>query len=454
MRRRIRLLPRSWTALLLAAVPVAAPVAAADRPLPQLPAPVSDGDFMATDPALVALGRLLFWDPVLSGNRNIACGTCHHPRFGTSDGVSLSMGEGGVGLGPERRADPADLPEQRIPRNAPALFNLGAREFTTLFHDGRIEADPARPNGLRTPLDDEMVQGFSGVLSAQTMFPVLAPDEMAGHYGENEISKAVRSGRLTGPGGAWDLIAARVAAIPAYRDAFTAAVPGIAAGRPIAFTDVSNAIAEFVAAEWRADDSPFDRALRGEAALDPAAARGMALFYGPAGCSACHAGAFQTDHGFHAMGTPQLGPGKTERFERSSRDEGRARVTGRAADFAAFGTPSLRNVTATAPYGHDGSHRDLDAFLRFHLDPVAGLDVYDRSQPILQPLEEKPVWAEMDDADERARVAAAVTVPPRALGEAEIADLLAFLASLTDATALAGRLGVPETVPSGLPVDR
>nr|WP_232829388.1 cytochrome c peroxidase [Tropicimonas sp. IMCC34043] len=409
---------------------------------------------MATDPAMVALGRLLFWDPVLSGNRNIACATCHHPRFGTSDGVSLSMGEGGIGLGPERRGDPADLPEQRIPRNAPALFNLGATAFTTLFHDGRIEADPAKPNGLRTPLDDEMVQGFSGVLSAQTMFPVLAPDEMAGHYGENDVSKAVRSGQLTGPGGAWDLIAARVAAIPAYRQGFEAALPEVAAGRPIAFTDISNAIAEFMAVEWRSDDSPFDSHLRGEAPLTGAAARGMALFYGPAGCSNCHSGPFQTDHGFHAMGVPQLGPGKAERFESHSRDEGRFRVTGRAEDFAAFRTPSLRNVIATAPYGHDGSHRDLTAFLRFHADPVAGLAGYDRAQPVLPPLESKPDWAEMDNPEERARLAAAVVTPPVVLSEAEIADLMAFLASLTDPVALSGRMGIPETVPSGLPVDR
>ena len=83
--------------------------------------------------------------------------------------------------------DPANPPEQRIPRNAQALWNLGAHEFTVLFHDGRIEVDETRPGGIRTPLAEDMVGGFATLLSAQTMFPVLSPDEMAGHYSENEI---------------------------------------------------------------------------------------------------------------------------------------------------------------------------------------------------------------------------------------------------------------------------
>ncbi|MEM7189177.1 MAG: cytochrome-c peroxidase, partial [Pseudomonadota bacterium] len=79
--------------------------------------------------ALAELGRDLFFDPILSGNRSVACATCHHPEFGTSDGVSLSIGDGGVGMGPERRVVAENLPEKRIPRNAQALFNLGYAEF-------------------------------------------------------------------------------------------------------------------------------------------------------------------------------------------------------------------------------------------------------------------------------------------------------------------------------------
>ncbi|MEO1745999.1 MAG: cytochrome-c peroxidase, partial [Pseudomonadota bacterium] len=133
-----------------------------------LPEPLSDTDFPLVNMAEVELGRLLYWDPILSGNKNISCGTCHHPSFGSGDGVALSLGEGGAGLGPKRVADPENMPEQHIPRNAPALWNLGAKQWTVLFHDGRIEVDLSQPSGLRTPLGTEMTTGFDNLLSAQT----------------------------------------------------------------------------------------------------------------------------------------------------------------------------------------------------------------------------------------------------------------------------------------------
>lgn len=432
-------------ALLFTALPAAAQIA--------LPSPVTDADFRQIESARAELGQLLFYDKVISGNRTIACATCHHPKFGTSDGQSLAFGEGGVGLGPERAVDPDNIPEQRIPRNAPALWNLGAHEFTRLFHDGRLEKDDTRPSGLRTPLEDEMVMGFSSILSAQNMFPVLSGDEMAGHYEENEISTAVRQGIITAPGGAWDRIAARVESIPEYRALYDKAAPETV-GRKLMFSDVSNMIADFVAFEFRADDTPYDRYLRGEGTLSAEATAGMDLFYGRAGCADCHSGKFQTDHDFHAMGEPQLGPGKSERFERHQKDIGRMRVTNDKADVYAFRTPSLRNVTLTSPYGHAGAHADLAAFLRFHADPVAGLKTY-QPQAVLPAFEPaKADWALLEGGKEYDAIAAAVSRAPVALSDAEIGQLIAFLKALESPTAMTGRLGVPETVPSGLPVDR
>ena len=419
-----------------------------------LPPPLTDADYAPLNMAEVRLGQLLFYDPILSGNRNISCASCHHPRFGTSDGLSLGLGEGATGLGADRRVGAENTPEQRIPRNSPALFNLGANTFTRLFHDGRIEADPARPSGLRTPMDEDMVTGFASVLSAQTMFPVLSPDEMAGHYNENEVAKAVRSGFITGPNGAWSRISARVAAIPEYQAAFEAAYPEIAAGRALDFTDISNAIAQFIAFEWRSDSSPFDAVLRGTATLAPQAAAGAELFYGKAGCSACHSGPFLTDQGFHAMAEPQLGPGKAERFESHSRDEGRFRVTGRAEDMFAFRTPSLRNVMLTGPWGHAGSHSDLRAFVAHHAARGEGLARYDRAGVLLPDLPNtKPDWVVMDTPEEMAQITQAAP-PGVRLTPAEVAQIIAFLETLTDPVAITGRLGIPERVPSGLPVDR
>ena len=402
-------------------------------------------DFAPVDPLRAKLGQLLFYDPILSGNKNISCGTCHHPDLGTGDGVSLSIGEGGIGLGPKRIIDAANVPEQRIPRNAPAMWNLGALEFQVMFHDGRLEADPNEPDGIRTPLGSEMTSGFDSVLSAQAMFPVLSPDEMAGHYSENEISQAVRLGVLSSEGGAWDLIAARVADIPAYQDEFAKVVPG----EEITFPLIANLVADFIRFEWRADNSLFDQAMKGEAELPEDAARGMALFYGDAGCASCHSGWFQTDHDFHAIGLPQIGPGKAARFESHAQDTGRMRVTGDPADAYAFRTPSLRNVTITAPYGHNGAYADLGDMIRHHANVEEAFASYDLAKAHL------PSFPGANDLramspDETSAILAANVLAPSALSDADISDLISFLESLEDP---AKRFGVPGTVPSGLPLD-
>lgn len=418
-----------------------------------LPAPATSADFRQPAPAEVRLGQLLFWDPILSGNRNIACGTCHNPAFATTDGVSLGLGEGASGLGVDRAAGAQNAPPRRIARNAPALFNLGAKEFVTLFQDGNVEADPTRPSGFRTALEDGALDGVANVLAAQILFPMLSPDEMAGHGEENEVASALRAGRISGAEGAMERIAARLRAIPEYRRLFAAAYPETATTREIRLADAANAIAAFVAVEWRADSAPFDAYLRGTADLPEAALQGVRLFYGQAGCATCHSGPFQTDHGFHAMGAPQLGPGKAEAFEINSRDTGRMRVTRRAEDAYAFRTPSLRMVTETGPWGHAGGHLDLAEFVAYHADPVAGIAGYvpQALLPRFDPA--KPDWAVMQSPAEREAIAAAVRTAPRALAPGEIAALMAFLASLTDRAALQGRLGIPLRVPSGLPVN-
>ncbi len=403
--------------------------------------------FVEPDLASAQLGQLLFYDPILSGNRNISCATCHHPKLGTSDGVSLGIGEGGVGLGSDRRLDPANLPEQRIPRNSPGLWNLGATQFTTFFHDGRLEADPSQPNGIRTPLGTHMRPGFKSALAAQAMFPVLSPDEMAGHYSENEVSKSVRLGLLTQEGGAWDLIAARVAEIPEYQHRFEEVAPGEA----ISFTAIANVIADFIAFEWRADNSPFDRAMRGEEDLPDEARQGMTLFYGKAGCSACHSGWLQTDQKFHSIALPQIGPGKAARFESHVRDDGRLRVTGDPEDAFAFRTPSLRNVTLTAPYGHNGAFSRLEDMVRHHLDPVTSLRRYAVDNATLPDWPQAQDHLALEDADHIDKIALSSDLSPVSLSDQEVRAILSFLTSLEDP---AERLGVPSQVPSGLAIDR
>jgi hypothetical protein len=118
------------------------------------PGPVTDSDFHKHGPAASArfeLGLKLFFDKLLSGNRNIASATCHHAMTDTGDWLSLPVGEGVRGLGPARNTGSgADAIHERGPRNAPPVFNPGSRTFTVMFHDGRLEQDPVHPSGFRT----------------------------------------------------------------------------------------------------------------------------------------------------------------------------------------------------------------------------------------------------------------------------------------------------------------
>ncbi|WP_380056825.1 cytochrome-c peroxidase [Falsihalocynthiibacter sp. SS001] len=424
---------------------LALPAAASDA------LPTANAVFPELEMESVELGQLLFYDPILSGNRNISCGTCHHPTLGTADGVSLGIGEGGGGLGIERKADHDNHPEERIPRNAPALWNLGASEFTVMFHDGRVEADESQPYGVRTPLGEEMVDGFKSVLAAQAMFPVLSADEMAGQYSENDVAKAVRMGQNSQEGGAWDILATRVAQIPEYRARFDNV---IGPETPIKYVDIANALADFIAFEWRSDESDFDRHLRGEAPLEGEALAGMELFYGEANCSTCHSGQFQTDHDFHAIAMPQLGPGKRAAFEDHARDTGRMGVTGRLEDAYAFRTPSLRNLSVTAPYGHAGSYSSLRDVVEHHYYPVAALENYAQELALLPKFDGADDWRIHLDSREVAEIAAASKLmPSNALTDADTDAILAFLASLEDTRDGKGRLGIPDSVPSGLPLD-
>ena len=431
----------------LIALFLASPIQAKDG-LPEC-APENPPVSIEDDRALIELGRDLFYDPILSGNKTVACATCHHSSLGTSDGVALSIGDGGIGLGTARKVDPDNAPEQRIPRNAQSLFNLGYAEFSVMFHDGRVEK---LENGMiRTPLGEMADTGPLSVLATQAMFPVLSPDEMAGHYSENPISEAVRRGVLTGLDGAHQLLANRVSGIEDYRNRFENL--GETAD-PLAYSSIAQALAAFMAFEWHADDSPFDRLIcRGES-LPPEAQTGMELFYGPAGCSACHSGRFQTDHGFHAIAMPQIGPGKAERFETHARDLGRKRVTGKAEDAHRFRTPSLRNVALTAPYGHAGAYPTLEAVVRHHLDPEVRLRAYDRRLVRLPELAGAEDFRILDAANEVDAIAQANELGPTALSDDEIAALIAFLEALTDAKAAKGRLGAPDQVPSGLLVPK
>ncbi|MGD8977836.1 MAG: cytochrome c peroxidase [Gammaproteobacteria bacterium] len=413
-------------------------------------------DGRVPDPAKVELGRLLFFDKVLSGNLNISCATCHHSLADTGDGLSLPIGEGGVGLGVTRDAGTgSDAVHERVPRNAPPVFMLGSIEVTRLFHDGRVEMDASFPSGFRSPAGHDLPDSLENILAAQAMFPVTSGAEMAGQTGENPVADQAGAGNLAGPGGVWDLLAGRLRSMSEYVDRF-GAVFGITAYQ-IRFAHAANAIAAFEIDAWRADRSAYDEFLNGNAKAKPfnkAENRGHRLFFGKAGCAGCHHGDLLSDMEFHAIAMPQIGPGKGNGASRHE-DWGRFLVTGNEADRFRFRTPPLRNVALTAPYGHAGAFQTLEEVVRHHLDPVASLHAYDCGSRTRLPSRADLDAVDcrvMDDPAAVAAIADANELPPVILTDREVDDLIAFLHALTDRSSMDLRRDVPPAVPSGLPL--
>lgn len=197
--------------------------------LPEAPAPADN----PTTGAKVALGRLLFYDPILSADHATACATCHSEIWGMSDGLALSVGVEGEGpTGPGR-----DGPHETR-RNAQTLWNVAHRE--RLFWDGRAAS-----------------------LEQQALDPIEHEDELGRASAEEAVVE--------------------IAAIEGYRALFEAAFPGEAIGvEPLA-----RALASFERS-FVADWGPYDRYVAGDAgALNPEARAGMFLF-AEAGCAGCH----------------------------------------------------------------------------------------------------------------------------------------------------------------------
>lgn len=372
-------------------------------------------------PELVRLGRQLFHDPILSGNRNIACATCHDPRFGTGDGRRLSIGEGGIGDGPER----AEGTGRVLARNAPPLFNAGDAALTTLFWDGRVRFDPATRTfetpepGLNgpTPALRTIAERLDSGLAAQALFPLTSPDEMMGQRGENEIADAPTRRD------AWERLMARIARTPELDARMRDAYPELAAGAPADIGHVARALSAFIRQQFAATETPFDRALRGDSqALSAQALRGAVLFLGPLGCARCHSGPLLTDLALRSAAVPQIGRDEADdwgAFPHVVRD---------VKALYAFRTPPLRNVRDTGPYMHDGAYATLEEVVAHYRAPAEALDRFSLTEQVS---DGAGTMLRVDrDAfrnELRKRVLSPPLSSPPRIGEAEARDLLELL---------------------------
>jgi cytochrome c peroxidase len=393
--------------------------------------------------AMIRLGEALFFDKILSGNRDTSCATCHHPLMHTSDDLSLPIGTGGHGLGTERVMG---TDRNFVPRNSPDVFNRAAPEWVTMFWDGRITGSPemgyANPAGMMLP------HGLNNVLAVQAMFPPTSIDEMRGNdddvtAADNELANLPDDD----PVAIWDGLMARLMNIPEYVTLFRNAYPHLSKNE-LGFQHAANAIAAYEADTWTFNDAPWDLYLAGDDdALTSDAKRGATLFYDKAQCVVCHSTNLFTDQEYHNIAVPQLGPGKDAD---KPLDFGRWHVTNNPQDKFAFRTPPLRNVTLTFPYMHNGAYPDLEAAVRHQLNPTAALQDYDPEnlrtelQKTCQ-VDESTIQAILETLDPLAKA-------PIDLNDSEVADLMAFLEALTSPSAVDLSNNIPEFVPSGLPV--
>ncbi len=417
-----------------------------------------------TAPAKVTLGRLLFWDKILSGNKNISCATCHLPQAATSDALSLSIGQGGTGM-MSSRIPPKDNQDQPIfvPRNSLDIFNRA--EFVTFFWDGRVMtrkgghffapvggSDARQKLKMWTPAAFSLPANLDSGLAAQAMFPPTSDTEMRGRYQENHLGNFERWDWLK----IWPGLISRILEFKEYRDLFQKAYPNTPQ-QELTFAHAANAIAAFEIDAFTLTDSPFDQYLRGNAtALSDLEKKGALLFYGKAKCAQCHSGKLMTDQIFHNRAVPQIGPGKGENLPAGGSDgtwdAGRGGVTGFTEYYYSFRTPPLRNVEKTGPWMHDGAFTSLEATVIHELDPIKSAQNYDPQSQLPTQYALTYRQAQMDT------IASLALTKPGAverisLNSNEFQQLIAFLKTLTSPS-LGELISItPKKVPSGLPVE-
>jgi parallel beta-helix repeat protein len=254
----------------------------------------------------VQLGRLLYFDPILSGANDVSCATCHHPDLGFADARGLSMGKGGKGLGAERTGGVS------VRRGAPSIWNATYNHLQ--FWDGRAKD-----------------------LEEQAGKPITDANEMA--EDPENLVKELKN-------------------IPEYVQLFDKAFKG-ANGSALTFDNVTNAVAAFERT-LTANNSPFDKYVKGDRnALTPAQVRGFNLFRsGRSRCFECHGLPTFANRDFKIVGVPEI--------EGQQADFGRFDVTKGDGNRYAFKVPTLRNVALNAPYMHNGKFKTLEEVIDFY----------------------------------------------------------------------------------------
>lgn len=363
---------------------------------------------------VAGIGRLAFFDPSLSASGRQSCASCHSAAHAYGPPNSLAVQLGGADMKhPGTRA----VPSLRYLRRTP----IWSHALPTSFKE-RVSEPDLMPSGGFT------WDGRFNSMAAQAAFPLLAANEMA-----NADAAAVTA-KLAGS---------------AYAERFRRVY-----GEDI-FSHPEQALAALGAAlqQFQLDDqsfqpfsSKFDLYLDGKARLSPQEERGFALFVDPSrgNCAACHVATMGatgahplfTDFNFEVLAVPR-NPEIPANADPDYYDLGlcgptRTDLSAQRRNCGMFKTPSLRNVATRGVFFHNGRFHTLTEALRFYVERntepskwyphPAGKQRYDDLPPDLQhnvdflnapldtPADGKPVWSDQ-----------------------EIADVVAFLQTLTDA---------------------
>jgi cytochrome c peroxidase len=266
-------------------------------------------------PEKIELGEKLFFDRRLSGDGTMSCVTCHDPDRAFSDGLEISL----------------SYPTTRNWRNSPTLMNVAFQKY--LFHDGRAKT-----------------------LEDQALFPMMSAFEMNRNL--DFVEEVIRS-------------------VPEYVDAFQRVFGGEVTRERMAM-----AIAAFERT-LVSRNTLLDRYLKGDKkALSEEAKKGLALFRGKGKCVECHYGFSLSDDKFYALLVPENPEQQsdpriaiTRRFVAKvyhfddyrtlTEDPGRYLITKDKKDWKAFRTPTLLDISRTAPYMHNGIFPSLDDVIEF-----------------------------------------------------------------------------------------
>ena len=266
-------------------------------------------------PDKIELGKKLFFDRRLSGDGTMSCVTCHMPEHAFTDGQDISL----------------SYPTTKNWRNSPTLINVAFQK--NLFHDGRVKS-----------------------LEDQALFPLMSAFEMNQNL---------------------DFVEEEIRVVPEYVEAFKKIFSGEVTRERIAM-----AIAAFERTLISLN-SPLDKYLKGDKkALSQDAKKGLEIFKGKGKCADCHYGVNLSDDKFYALNVLEnpalLNDPRviaTMRFvakvyhykdyKNLKEDPGRYLITKNKKDWKAFRTPTLRDISKTGPYMHNGVYNTLDEVIEF-----------------------------------------------------------------------------------------